>query len=107
MGSPCAYLDIQLEIRPGTKKKVRNKAIPSRAREPAELSIYASLRSFRINLCPVKNLLKLQIFSCLALNMSFLQDCFGGYVSAYNVGGVSKYTKISASVEKSEISNMK
>ena len=43
LGSPCVYVDMQLEIEPGTKKKkkkkkkkvVRNKAIPSRAREPA------------------------------------------------------------------------
>ena len=31
-----------------------------------------------INLCPAKNLFKLQISGSLALNMSFLQDCFGG-----------------------------
>ena len=41
---------MQLEIQPGTKKKiVRNKAIvPSRAREPAALAIYAPLRRFQI-----------------------------------------------------------
>ena len=42
---------MQLEIKPGTKKKkkkiVQNKAIPSRAREPAALSIYAPLRRFQ------------------------------------------------------------
>ena len=36
--SPSAYLDMQL------KKIERNKAIPSRAREPAALSIYAPLK---------------------------------------------------------------
>ena len=47
MGSPCVYVDIQLEIKPGTKKKFgRNKAIPYGAREPAALSIYAPLRRF-------------------------------------------------------------
>ena len=51
LGSPSAHLDMQLEIKPGTKKIfLRNKAIPSRAREPAALSIYAPLRRFRINL---------------------------------------------------------
>ena len=39
---------MQLEIKPGTKKKiVRNKAIPSRAREPAALAIYAPLSHFQ------------------------------------------------------------
>ena len=46
LGSPSAYLDIQLEIKLGTKKIVRNKAIPSRVREPAALLIYAPLRRF-------------------------------------------------------------
>ena len=47
-GNPCAYVNMQLEIQPGTQKKfVRNKAIPSRAREPAALAIYAPLRRFR------------------------------------------------------------
>ena len=49
LGSPCVYVDMQLEMKPGTKKKiVRNKAIPSRAREPAALSIYAPLRRFHL-----------------------------------------------------------
>ena len=48
LGNPCAYVNMQLEIKPGTKNNcVRNKAIPSRAREPAALSIYAPLRRFR------------------------------------------------------------
>ena len=46
-GNPCAYVNMQLEIKLGTKNKfVRNKAIPSKAREPAALSIYATLRRF-------------------------------------------------------------
>ena len=51
LGSPCVYVDMQLEMKPGTKKKkkiVRNKAIPSKAREPAALSIYAPLRCFHL-----------------------------------------------------------
>ena len=48
LGSPSAHLDMLLEIKPGIKKKfVRNKAIPSTAREPAALSIYAPLRRFQ------------------------------------------------------------
>ena len=51
LGSPCVYVDMQLEIKPGTKKLfVRNKAIPLRAREPAALSIYAPLRHFLLEL---------------------------------------------------------
>ena len=45
------------------------------------------------------------LFGSLALNMSFLQDCFGGKVCTY-IGGVSKYAEnitLSASVKKSEI----
>ena len=46
-GNPCAYVNMQLEIQPGTKKKfVRNKAIPSRAGEPAALAIYAPPKSY-------------------------------------------------------------
>ena len=51
LGSPCAHLDMQLEIKLGTNKNfVRNKAIPSSARELAALSIYAPLRRFQIKL---------------------------------------------------------
>ena len=66
LGSPSAYLDIQLEIKPGTKKKkiVRNKAITSRAREPAALSIYAPLRRFHIILREM-NIAVIKLFSLL------------------------------------------
>ena len=50
---------MQLEIKPGTKKKfVRNKAIPSRAREPAALAIYAPLSHFRKNLVSAQTQLR-------------------------------------------------
>ena len=48
LGEPMCLCKMQLETQPGTKKNfVRNKAIPSRAREPAALSIYAPLRRFQ------------------------------------------------------------
>ena len=48
-GNPYACVNMQLEIKPGTQKKfVRNKAIPSRAREPAALAIYAPLSHFHL-----------------------------------------------------------
>ena len=44
---PCRYA-VRNETGNQKKKKiVRNKAIPSRAREPAALSIYAPLRRFQ------------------------------------------------------------
>ena len=53
--------------------------------------IYFLETLFRINLCPAKNQFKLQTFGCLALIMSFLQVCFGGYVKY--IGGISKLQK--------------
>ena len=68
MGNPCAYVNIRLEIKPGTKKKsVRNKAIPSRAREPAALSIYAPLRRFQLD----EDLWRM----CSRYTLSYIGDC--------------------------------
>ena len=49
---------------------------------------------FWINSCPTHKLIKLQIFDSLALNMSFLQDCFGGYVSISRKGYMQKYQHV-------------
>ena len=68
-GNPCACVNMQLEIKPGTKKKfVRNKAIPSRAREPAALAIYAPLSHFHRE-SPVKTV-KVEGFPSLAQGLT-------------------------------------
>ena len=58
-GKPMCLLRYTIRKKTGNQKKkkkiVRTKVIPWRAWEPAELSIYAPLRRFRINLCPAKN----------------------------------------------------
>ena len=55
LGSPCVYVDMQLEIKPGTKKKKKLYEIKQYLQESAALSIYAPLRRFPFKKVPLFN----------------------------------------------------